>query len=174
MNADRKKCLFLVTALVFSGIVYLGVKQTNFKKNNFYVDNVSEKNTPLESEDNRNVKMGTKQSEEDISSDNTDYTWKSIDGKASIERVIVEDGEISIQLKNQTEENVLLFAHLEYVRRENGKEFLPIRLDFEGLELQAGKSEKLTWDPQKPLGNTGSIKIKELVFQDDKDNYKSE
>lgn len=48
----------------------------------------------------------------------------------------MEDGEISIQLKNQT--NVLLFAHLEYVRRKNEKEFSPIWLDFDGRKPEAG------------------------------------
>lgn len=173
MNVDKRKYLFLVIALGFSGIMYLSIKQINLEKNNSYVDNSSEKNILLGSEDNGYVKMNTKQSE-NVNLDNTDYTWENVDEKAGIERVIVDDGEISIQLKNLTKENVLLFAHLEYVRRENGKEFSPIRLDFEGSKLQAGKSETLTWNPQKPLGKAGSLKIKELIFQDSKDNYKSE
>ena len=51
MNVDKRKYLFLVIALGFSGIMYLSIKQINLEKDNSYVDNSSEKNILLGSEE---------------------------------------------------------------------------------------------------------------------------
>lgn len=174
MNTHRKTFLILVTVLIFGGIVYLGLKRANFNENASSIENVNREGVNPEQEKNSGVKKETEWQGKNMGSDDTNYTWEDVDGRVGIEKVTVENGEISIKLKNQTKDNTLLFAHLEYVRIEDGKAFSPIRLDFDGPKLEAGKSEELTYSPQKPTGRTGEIKIKELVFQNDKDNYISE
>lgn len=98
-----------------------------------------------------------------------------VEGKAGIENVTIEDGKINFQIRNLTTDNILLTAYLEYVRLENKEETGHYSLDCEGINIAANDiGDMVSFDPQKPLGNEGIIKIKVLVFENEKDNYNRE
>jgi hypothetical protein len=103
------------------------------------------------------------------------YTKEDIEGKASIENVIIDKGQINLQIKNLTTDNILVSAYLVYIRLEKGKEMGVYSLDCELLNLSSNDiSDTIIFNPQKPLGKEGIIKITELVFSNEKDNYKKE
>lgn len=103
------------------------------------------------------------------------YKAEEVKGKARIEDVKLIDGQINLRIKNLTSDNVLVTAYLEYVLIRDGKEVRAYSLDAEMLNIPAnGMSDNIIYNPQKPLGKVGIIKIKELIFEDEKDNYKIE
>lgn len=105
--------------------------------------------------------------------DGTNYNAEEIEGKARIDNVKINDGQINLQIKNLTSDNLLITAYLEYVRVEDGKEMGVYSLDAEMLNIPSnGVSDNIVFYPQKPLGKVGFIRIKELIFKNEKDNYK--
>lgn len=100
---------------------------------------------------------------------------EGVAGKAGIENIVVENGQISFRIKNLTTDNKLLSAYLEYVRLEDGKEMGRYPLDCDVLNLQPNTiSEAIFFNSQKPLGKEGILRIKTLIFANEKDNYKAE
>lgn len=107
--------------------------------------------------------------------DKGNYNTEGVEGKASIENVIIDGGQINLQIKNLTMDNILISAYLEYIRLENGKKIGNYPLDCDLLNIPSnGISDTIVFNPQKPLGKEGIIKIRVLVFKDEKDNYKME
>ena len=173
MNSYRRTGFILVVTLLLVGILYLGLRKIDSGENGSAIESIDKEgmDTMQGSESAQNE---TGFPEINTNSDYANYTWENVDGKASIEQFSVKDGSLRIELKNQTENNTLLFAHLEYIRMENEEEISAITLYFDGPKLEAGESGTLDYKPLKPLGKTGYIKIKELSFENDKDNYRCE
>jgi translation initiation factor RLI1 len=106
----------------------------------------------------------------------SNYTTENIEGKASIENVKIKGREISFQIRNLTTDNAIVSAYLEYVRLKNNSiEDAHYPLDCDKLEIPANDvSEMITFNPQKILGKNGVIRIKMLVFENEKDDYTME
>ena len=174
MKAHRKRYILFALILIVGGIAYLAVKQSSSPNHSSDTETTEDENARFKQEENTEANAETRQAEKMTAADDTGYPWENVDGKVSIETASVKDGEIRIRFKNQTKDNVLLSAHFEYARTENGTEVSSIRLDYDGPGLDAGQSETVAWNPQKPLGKTGTIKILELAFQNNQDDYTSE
>lgn len=100
------------------------------------------------------------------------YKLENIFQKASIEDLVVNNNSISFKIRNTTDDNELLSAYLEYVRLKDGKEYASYRLDLDKLNIPAGHfSDTMHFNPQKPLGSVGGIRINALIFKDSKDDY---
>lgn len=100
------------------------------------------------------------------------YKLENIFQKASIEDLVVNNNSISFKIRNTTDDNELLSAYLEYVRLKDGKEYTSYRLDLDKLNIPAGHiSDTMHFNPQKPLGSAGVVRIKALIFKDSKDDY---
>lgn len=91
---------------------------------------------------------------------------------ASIENIMVEHREISFQVKNLTTDNILISAYFEYVRLDGEKEQAGYPFRWDKLNLApSDTSDIVVFNPQKALGNYGSIRFTHLIFEDEKDNY---
>lgn len=100
------------------------------------------------------------------------YKLEDISQKASIEGLVVNNNIISFKIRNTTDDNELLSAYLEYVCLKDGKEYASYRLDLDKLNIPAGHfSDTMHFNPQKPLGSVGGIRINALIFKDSKDDY---
>jgi len=104
--------------------------------------------------------------------DKFNYKTEGVEGKVSIENVTIEGGTINFQIKNLATDNMLVSAYLEYVRLENGEEKGHYPMDCDILNIPANDiSNVLSFNPQKPLGKEGIIRVKVLVFENEEDNY---
>jgi len=104
--------------------------------------------------------------------DKFNYKTEGVEGKVSIENVTIEGGMINFQIKNLATDNMLVSAYLEYVRLENGEEKGHYPMDCDILNIPANDiSNVLSFNPQKPLGKEGIIRVKVLVFENEEDNY---
>ena len=100
------------------------------------------------------------------------YKLEDIFQKASIEDLVVNNNSISFKIRNTTDDNELLSAYFEYVRLKDGKEYTSYQLDLDKLNIPAGHiSDTMHFNPQKPLGSAGVVRIKALIFKDSKDDY---
>jgi len=107
--------------------------------------------------------------------DKFNYKTEGVEGKVSIENVTIEGGMINFQIKNLATDNMLVSAYLEYVRLENGEEKGHYPMDCDILNIPANDiSNVLSFNPQKPLGKEGIIRVKVLVFENEEDNYNIE
>ncbi|EHL07733.1 hypothetical protein HMPREF0322_01627 [Desulfitobacterium hafniense DP7] len=138
------------------------------------VSNNKQNASDISSSQNSNIKANTDSSslEQD---DKTHHKAEGVEGKASIENISVKGGKIDFQIKNLTIDNRLRSAYLEYVPLKEGEEKEPYPLDCDKLNIPAHDiSDVFSFNPQKPLGREGIIRIKKLVFENGKDNYSTE
>ena len=103
------------------------------------------------------------------------YTVENIEGIASIENLKISNGNIEFQICNQTEDNYLYSAYLEYIRLENGEEKGRFNLDCDSIDISATEtSDVITFVPHKYIGDEGVIRFKTIIFRDSKDNFYQE
>lgn len=154
-----KKILIIVAVIVIMCLMLSACRKTNSKN-----------------QDSQNNDINTDIIESPSSEqDDNYYKLETVEGKVAIENVTIEGGQINFQIKNLTTDNTLLTAYLEYVRLENKKETGHYSMDCEGINIEPNDiSDILSFNPQKPLGKEGIIKIKVLVFENEKDNYNRE
>lgn len=169
----KETIIKMIKKLLFIGAVYviIGLMLSACGKKN------SQKQNDLNISNSQNIDIGEDilESPSSEQGDKSNYRLEVIEGKAGIENVTIESGQINFQIRNLTTDNILLTAYLEYVRLENGEETGDYSMDCEGINISVNDiSDMLSFNPQKPLGKEGIIKIKELVFENEKDNYNRE
>lgn len=160
-----KKILLIGIVSVGTCVILLACGQANNSK--IDLDTSNSYNNNITESDSESISSGR--------NGESNYKAEDVDGKAGIKSIIIENGQIYFQIKNLTTDNTLLSAYLEYVRLENGKEGAHYPLDCDMLNLVANDiSDIISFNPQKPLGENGVIRIKELIFENSKDNYNGE
>ncbi|WP_072904096.1 hypothetical protein [Hathewaya proteolytica] len=127
----------------------------------------------ISSSDKSNAGETQSESLDSINIEESNYKSEDLLGKVILEKLVIDKGQISFQIRNLTKDNILLSAYFEYTRLEDGKQYSSYPLDCDKLKISAGDvSSTISFNPQKPLGKHGIVKIKQLIFEDNKDNYR--